>query len=64
MGAPRFFVGMFGTLSFVSVAMYAWTGSLLSTFLDVVLAAIFLQLGYVLGVVFLIVRRRLPAPRS
>ena len=54
MGAPRFFVGMFGTLSVVAVVMYLWTGSVFSTAVDVAVSAMLLQFGYILCILFLI----------
>jgi exopolysaccharide production repressor protein len=54
MGAPRVFVGMFGTLVVFAIATYFITGSLTTTVVETIAAAILLQIGYFVMVVFLV----------
>jgi exopolysaccharide production repressor protein len=56
MGAPRVFVGMFCTLIVFSIAMYFINGSIVTTLLDSISAAIILQFGYFAVVVAMIWR--------
>ena len=54
MGAPRVFVGMFGTLFVFFIASYFINGSLTLTILDTIAAAVILQVGYFLLVLFMV----------
>ncbi|KQV33347.1 MULTISPECIES: exopolysaccharide production repressor protein [unclassified Rhizobium] len=56
MYGPRVFVSMIGALAVFALATYAMNGSLWSTLVQTVLCALLLQVGYFLGVVFLIWR--------
>lgn len=54
MGAPRVFVGMFGTLSAFFIASYFINGSITLTILDTIAAALILQVGYFFLVLFMV----------
>jgi exopolysaccharide production repressor protein len=56
MGAPRVFVGMFGTLFVFFIASYFINGSITLTILDTIAAAVLLQVGYFLLVLFMVWR--------
>lgn len=56
MYAPRVFVSMIGTLAVFAIASYAMTGSFLSALMETVLCAIILQLGYFIGILYLVRR--------
>lgn len=68
MYAPRVFASMIGVLLTFAVATYWITGSVYTTFLETVLCAIILQVGYFIGVLFLVgrehARRREKAPAA
>ncbi|MDL2406068.1 exopolysaccharide production repressor protein [Rhizobium calliandrae] len=54
MYAPRFFVSMVGALAVFAIATYFLTQSLSTTLIETVICAVLLQIGYFLGVLFLV----------
>lgn len=54
MYGPRVFLSMIGALVVFAIANYAMSGSVWSTFFQTLLCAVLLQVGYFIGVVFLI----------
>lgn len=54
MYGPRVFLSMLGALVVFAIATYAMNGSVWSTLLQTLLCAVLLQVGYFIGVVFLI----------
>lgn len=54
MSAPRVFAGMFVTLIVFAIVTYCMTGSLVTTVLESIAAAILLQMGYFLCVGFMV----------
>jgi exopolysaccharide production repressor protein len=56
MYAPRFFVSMTCVLLVFAGVTYWMTGSLYSTFLQTIVCAVILQLGYFAGVLYLVRR--------
>jgi membrane protein implicated in regulation of membrane protease activity len=53
MYAPRVFTSMLGALLAFAVAAYFMSGSLLTAFLQTIVCAIIIQIGYFLGVLYL-----------
>ncbi|AYD02485.1 exopolysaccharide production repressor protein [Neorhizobium sp. NCHU2750] len=58
MYAPRVFVSMICTLTVFAVAAYVMTGSFLTAFLETILCAVILQVGYFIGIVYLVRREQ------
>jgi exopolysaccharide production repressor protein len=58
MYAPRVFVSMMAVLIVFAVAAYLTTGSLLTALGETLLCAIILQVGYFIGVVYLVHREK------
>ena len=56
MYAPRVFISMLGALIVFAIATYALTGSISMTFWQTVISAVLLQIGYFIGVLFLVSR--------
>ncbi|MDQ0322502.1 exopolysaccharide production repressor protein [Pararhizobium capsulatum DSM 1112] len=54
MYGPRVFVSMIGALLVFAIATYAMNGSLGMTLLQTAMCAVLLQVGYFLGVLFLV----------
>ncbi|MDL2401891.1 exopolysaccharide production repressor protein [Rhizobium mayense] len=54
MYAPRFFVSMLGALAVFAIATYFLTQSLSTTLIETVICAVLLQIGYFLGVLYLV----------
>ncbi|TPK78095.1 exopolysaccharide production repressor protein [Mesorhizobium sp. B2-4-17] len=52
---PQFLIGMFGTLGFVAVWIFAATGSLWHALGWTAVAAIVLQIGYFVAVMMLVI---------
>ncbi len=58
MYAPRVFVSMLGTLAVFAVAAYVMSGSFWTAFIETVLCALILQIGYFIGIVYLVRREK------
>ncbi len=58
MYAPRVFTSMLGALLAFAVAAYFMSGSLLSAFLQTIVCAIIIQVGYFIGVLYMIRREK------
>jgi len=58
MYAPRVFVSMLGTLAVFAVAAYVMSGSFWTAFIETILCAIILQIGYFIGIVYLVRREK------
>jgi len=58
MYAPRVFTSMLGALLAFAVASYFMSGSFLTAFLQTVVCAIIIQIGYFLGVLYLLRREK------
>lgn len=56
MYAPRVFASMIGALIVFAIATYVLTGSIGATLWQTAVAAVLLQLGYFVGVLFLVSR--------
>lgn len=54
MYGPRVFVSMIGALLVFAIATYVMNGSFWTTVLQTALCAVLLQLGYFIGVLFLV----------
>lgn len=54
MFAPRFFVSMLGALVAFAIATYYLTGSFASTVVQTLICAVLMQVGYFVGVLFLV----------
>lgn len=63
MYAPRFFVSMTGVLLVFAGVTYWMTGSVYTTILQTVICAVILQVGYFIGVLYL-VRREMAERRN
>jgi exopolysaccharide production repressor protein len=64
MYAPRVFVSMMAVLIVFAVAAYLTTGSLLTALGETLLCAIILQVGYFIGVVYLVHREKAGAGKD
>ncbi|MGV1757168.1 exopolysaccharide production repressor protein [Rhizobium sp. P44RR-XXIV] len=66
MYAPRVFVSMLGTLVVFAIATYFLTNSLSTTLIETAICAVLLQIGYFIGVLYLVWKERkaLDAARS
>ncbi|MEF0940958.1 exopolysaccharide production repressor protein [Rhizobium sp. BR 362] len=58
MYAPRVFISMLGTLAVFAIATYFLTQSVSTTFIETVICAVLLQIGYFVGVLFLVWKER------
>ncbi|TXI00011.1 MAG: exopolysaccharide production repressor exox [Rhizobium sp.] len=58
MYAPRVFISMLGTLVVFAIATYFLTNSLWTTLIETVICAVLLQIGYFLGVLYLVWKER------
>ncbi len=58
MYAPRVFVSIIGTLAVFAVAAYAMSGSFWTAFIQTVVCALILQIGYFIGIVYLVRREK------
>ncbi|MBN8952528.1 MULTISPECIES: exopolysaccharide production repressor protein [unclassified Rhizobium] len=58
MYAPRVFISMLGTLIVFAIATYSLTNSLSTTLIETVICAVLLQIGYFLGVLYLVWKER------
>jgi exopolysaccharide production repressor protein len=54
MYAPRVFISMVGALAVFAIATYFLTHSVSTTLIETVICAVLLQIGYFLGVLFLV----------
>ncbi len=54
MFAPRVFISMLGTLVVFAIATYFLTNSLWTTLIETAACAVLLQVGYFLGVLYLV----------
>ena len=59
MYAPRVFVSMIAVLLTFAAAVYWMTGSFTSTILQTILCAVILQVGYFVGILYLVRREHL-----
>lgn len=58
MYAPRVFVSMMGALLAFAVATYIINGSLYTTFVDTLICAVIIQVGYFIGILVLVAREK------
>lgn len=58
MYAPRVFVSMIGTLAVFAVAAYVMSGSFWTALMETFLCALILQVGYFIGIVYLVRREK------
>ncbi|MBB3569909.1 exopolysaccharide production repressor protein [Rhizobium sp. BK491] len=58
MYAPRVFFSMLGTLIVFAIATYFLTNSLSTTLIETAICAVLLQIGYFLGVLYLVWKER------
>jgi exopolysaccharide production repressor protein len=58
MSLPRFLFGMLGVLVVFAVATYAATQSIWTTFIQTLLCAVLIQLGYFAAVLFMVWRSK------
>ncbi|MGG6892840.1 MULTISPECIES: exopolysaccharide production repressor protein [Rhizobium] len=58
MYAPRVFISMLGTLVVFAIATYFLTNSLSTTLIETAICAVLLQIGYFLGVLYLVWKER------
>ncbi len=58
MYAPRVFISMLGTLVVFAIATYFLTNSLATTLIETAICAVLLQIGYFLGVLYLVWKER------
>lgn len=58
MYAPRVFVSMLGTLVVFAVAAYVMSGSFWTALTETILCAVILQVGYFIGIVYLVRREK------
>ncbi|NTF44880.1 exopolysaccharide production repressor exox [Rhizobium sp. AC27/96] len=58
MYAPRVFVSMLGTLVVFAIATYFLTNSLSTTLIETAICAVLLQIGYFIGVLYLVWKER------
>ncbi|KKX30778.1 exopolysaccharide production repressor protein [Rhizobium sp. LC145] len=59
MYAPRVFVSMTVALLAFAIASYFINGSILTTFIQTVICAVLLQIGYFIGVLYLVRREKM-----
>ncbi|OHV85130.1 exopolysaccharide production repressor protein [Rhizobium sp. LCM 4573] len=59
MYAPRVFVSMTMALLAFAIASYFINGSILTTFVQTLICAVLLQVGYFIGVLYLVRRERM-----
>lgn len=64
MYAPRFFVSMTAVLLFFAGVTYWTTGSVYATVLQTVICAVILQVGYFIGVLYLVRRETIQRNNS
>lgn len=64
MYAPRVFVSMLGTLAVFAVAAYVMSGSFWTAFFETILCALILQIGYFIGIVYLVRREKAQMEKS
>ncbi len=58
MYAPRVFVSMISVLVVFAIAAYLMTGSFVTALVETILCAIILQVGYFIGVLYLVRREK------
>lgn len=58
MYAPRVFISMLGTLVVFAVATYFLTNSFWTTLIETAICAVLLQIGYFIGVLYLVWKER------
>ncbi|MFS8046203.1 exopolysaccharide production repressor protein [Rhizobium sp. BR 314] len=58
MYAPRVFISMLGTLAVFAIATYFLTNSLATTLIETAICAVLLQVGYFIGVLYLVWKER------
>lgn len=58
MYAPRVFVSMIGTLAVFAIAAYVMSGSFWTALSETILCAVILQIGYFIGIVYLVRREK------
>ncbi|WP_246091902.1 exopolysaccharide production repressor protein [Aliirhizobium smilacinae] len=58
MYAPRVFVSMIGTLAVFAIAAYVMSGSFWMALGETILCAVILQIGYFIGIVYLVRREK------
>ena len=58
MNAPRVYISMVGALVVFAIGTYFLTHSLSTTLVETVICAVLLQIGYFLGVLFLVWKER------
>ncbi|MBB5574522.1 MULTISPECIES: exopolysaccharide production repressor protein [Rhizobium] len=58
MYAPRVFISMVGALAVFAIATYFLTQSLSTTLIETVICAVLLQIGYFIGILFLVWKER------
>ncbi len=54
MYSPRVFISMLGTLIVFAIATYFLTNSLWTTLIETIICAVLLQIGYFLGILYLV----------
>lgn len=59
MYAPRVFVSMTGALLAFGIASYFINGSFLTTFIQTAICAVLLQVGYFIGILYLVRREKM-----
>ncbi|AVA25219.1 exopolysaccharide production repressor protein [Rhizobium sp. NXC24] len=58
MYAPRVFISMLGALAVFGIATYFLTQSFSTTLIETVICAVLLQIGYFIGILFLVWKER------
>ncbi|MDK4740198.1 exopolysaccharide production repressor protein [Rhizobium sp. LEGMi198b] len=58
MYAPRVFISMLGALAVFAIATYFLTHSFSTTLVETVICAVLLQIGYFIGILFLVWKER------
>ena len=58
MYAPRVFISMVGALAVFAIATYFLTQSVSTTLIETVICAVLLQIGYFIGILFLVWKER------
>ena len=58
MYAPRVFISMMGALIVFAVATYIINGSLYTTFIETLICAVIIQVGYFIGILVLVAREK------
>ena len=64
MYAPRVFVSMTGAILAFGIASYFINGSLVTTLIQTVICAVLLQVGYFVGVLYLVRREKMQRDES